>query len=94
MIRLAALCALLSGPAVAQTYCADRAKVIEGLKTKYSESFAGGGLQNGVYIFEVWSSEESGSWTIPRTDAAGKTCVMASGYHWREGLPVAQGEDG
>ena len=68
--------------------CADRSVVIERLEAGYGEVFAGGGLQNSTRIFEVWFSEEKGTWTILMTRADGKSCIMASGTNWRDGLPM------
>jgi len=68
--------------------CAARDKVVGKLSSGYGETFAGGGLQNSNRIYEVWLSEEKGTWTILMTRPDGSTCVMASGTHWREGLPA------
>ncbi|MDJ1015942.1 MAG: hypothetical protein QNJ35_05470 [Paracoccaceae bacterium] len=69
----------------AQTNCASRDMVVEKLESRYGEYFAGGGLQNQTRIFEVWFSEEKGTWTILMTRADGTSCIMASGTNWREG---------
>ena len=69
----------------AQQFCGDRTMVTERLQSKWGEQFAGGGLQNTNNVFEVWMSEENGTWTILQTNANGKSCVMASGTNWREG---------
>ena len=71
----------------AQSNCAERDTVVEKLETGYGEEFAGGGLQNSKNIFEVWFSEEKGTWTILLTRADGTSCIMASGTNWRESLP-------
>jgi hypothetical protein len=71
----------------AQTNCADRKLVIEKLEASYGEVFAGGGLQSATQIFEVWFSDEKGTWTILMTRADGLSCIMASGTNWREGDP-------
>mgnify|MGYP001798128711 CR=1 FL=1 len=73
--------------ASAQSHCADREVVTERLSAKYGESFAGGGLRNSDAIFEVWKSTENGTWTIIMTMPNGKSCVMAAGTDWRDGLP-------
>ena len=79
-------------PAVghSQSVCADRDVVISKLEGGYGEVFAGGGLQNATSIYEVWFSEEKGTWTILRTRADGTSCVMASGTNWREALPAME----
>lgn len=79
--------ALLPAAVEAQTNCAARDMVVEKLETGYGESFAGGGLQNATSVFEVWFSEEKGTWTILMTRADGLSCIMASGTNWREGIP-------
>lgn len=83
----AALVVTLPTLAHAQSNCAARDKVISKLEAGYGETFAGGGLQNSQRIYEVWFSAEKGTWTILMTRADGSTCIMASGTHWREGLP-------
>ena len=77
----------LAGPlsAHAQAFCADRASVVSKLEASYGEAFAGGGLQNSERIYEVWFSEEKGTWTILMTRADGQSCIMASGTNWRDG---------
>ncbi len=76
-------------PAAAQSQmaCADRAVVTERLTKNYGETFSGGGLRNSESIFEVWASDESGTWTIIMTMPNGQSCVMAAGTDWRKGLP-------
>ncbi len=82
---LAVLFAILPAALQAQTLCAERESVVKKLKTGYGESFAGGGLQNASRIFEVWLSEEKGTWTILMTKSDGTSCIMATGTNWREG---------
>jgi hypothetical protein len=75
-------------PALSQANCAARDVVVEKLKTGYGETFAGGGLRNSTSIFEVWMSEDKGTWTILMTTPDGKSCVMASGTNWRGAAPA------
>lgn len=88
---LSSLCliVLTSAPAIGQARlsCAERDTVVERLATGYGESFQGGGLQSEERLFEVWFSEEQGTWTILLTRADGTSCVMASGTNWRQPLP-------
>ena len=83
---LTLLAALTPATLHAQTNCAARDTVVEKLATGYGEAFAGGGLQSATSVFEVWFSEEKGTWTILMTRADGVSCIMASGTNWREGL--------
>ena len=83
---LAAIALIAPATLHAQTpNCAARDVVVEKLAAGYGEVFAGGGLQNAQHIFEVWFSEERGTWTILMTRADGVSCIMASGTNWREG---------
>ena len=67
--------------------CADRGVITERLEATYGEKFAGGGLRNSDSIFEVWMSDETGTWTIIMTQPNGQSCVMAAGTDWRNALP-------
>ena len=71
----------------AQNNCASRDLVVEKLSENYGEALGGAGLQNANRLFEVWFSEEKGTWTILMTRADGTTCIMASGTNWRDGGP-------
>ncbi len=86
-LRVGAIALALLAPSAlyAQNNCAARDRVVQSLETSYGEVFAGGGMQNAQRIFEVWFSEEKGTWTILMTRADGKSCIMASGTNWREG---------
>lgn len=74
--------------AIAQANCAARDVVVDRLASGFGEKLAGAGLRNSTSIFEVWMSEEKGTWTILLTTADGQSCVMASGTHWRGADPV------
>jgi len=89
VLTTAGICVALLGvnAASAQSHCAARDKVVSKLSSGYGETFAGGGMQNSKRIYEVWFSEEKGTWTILMTRPDGSSCIMASGTHWREGLP-------
>lgn len=74
--------------AQAQQLCADRTTITDRLKTNYGESFTGGGVRNSESVFEVWMSEEKGTWTILMTMPNGKSCVMAAGTDWLDARPA------
>lgn len=78
---LAAVAAALSiaTPASAQVICGERSQIIAQLESKYGETRRSVGLQQGRGVVEVYSSEETGTWTILVTDASGKSCLMAAG---------------
>lgn len=71
-------------PALAQTSCAHRDQLTESLSTKYNESQTGLGLQGEDKLLEVWTSNETGSWTILVTMANGMSCILATGANWLE----------
>lgn len=84
------LAASAATPVLAETQnCAARDKITQRLETGYGEKFAGGGLRNSESIYEVWMSDDSGTWTILMTRPDGTACVMAAGTNWREALPTA-----
>lgn len=94
MIRLALVLALLASPAMAQTRCADRDHITKRLKEKYGERFAGAGMQDARSIFEIWVSDETGTWTIIMSRPNGQSCVMAAGENWRHIQAEPPGQEG
>ena len=76
-------------PAFAQN-CAQRDHVIAKLKDSYSEELAFGGLQKtrgAQSVMEVWTSKETGSYTVLVTQANGITCIVAVGTDFFEAIP-------
>lgn len=90
LTSLTVAAAMIPASLHAQSNCANRDTVVNKLESGYGEVFAGGGMQNSSSVFEVWFSEEKGTWTILLTRADGTTCIMASGTNWREALPSQQ----
>ena len=75
--------------------CAPRDVVVERLASKYGEARQSMGLGANNSVVEVFSSNETGSWTITVTVANGMTCLVASGQNFEtlaEALP-AKGND-
>ena len=73
----------LAPPVQAQSICAERSIIIERLENRFHESYQGAGLQSTTSLIEIWSSGESGSWTILLSNADGTSCVIASGMNWQ-----------
>lgn len=76
--------------------CGARDSVVENLKDKYSEQLTVGGLQKtrgSQAVMEIWSSVETGTFTVLLTQANGITCIVAAGTDFFEALPklVAEG---
>ncbi|MES0825505.1 hypothetical protein [Ruegeria sp. SCP11] len=76
-------------PAFAQS-CAQREHVIAKLQSSYSEELAFGGLQKtrgAQAVLEVWTSKETGSYTVLVTQANGISCIVAVGTDFFEAIP-------
>ena len=79
--------AALAPPALAQSSaCMPRAALVQNLETKYGERLTGGGLKSAMQVVEVWSSDESGSFTVIVTRADGLACIIAAGKYWHNAL--------
>ena len=72
--------------------CETRDKIISQLDDKYGETRLGMGIAGETSIFEVWTSDTTGSWTILETTLDGLTCVMAVGEGWIDFGPMLAGE--
>lgn len=75
--------------------CGIRDTVVEQLKKKYSEELKVGGLQkirNGHSVMELWSSDETGTFTILLTNANGISCIVAAGTDYFEAIPKIEAE--
>jgi len=70
-------------PVFAQTTtCAERGNIVKQLNDRYMEQLTAGGLQSATSILEIWTSPESGSWTLLQTRPDGTSCVVGSGTAW------------
>ena len=81
-------------PAVAGN-CAKREMVVERLKSHYSESLAGGGLQasrTSQSVVEVWASEKTGTFTVILTTPEGLACIVATGTDWHQAYLINEPE--
>ncbi|SFK83459.1 hypothetical protein [Shimia haliotis] len=68
----------------AQNNCAARETVIQRLADRYGETRQALGLAQQGAVFEMFASENSGSWTITVTMPNGTTCLVASGQAYEE----------
>ncbi|QIE54673.1 hypothetical protein G5B40_03990 [Pikeienuella piscinae] len=62
--------------------CGERTSIVAALKKKHGESAAGVGIAGETAVVELWSSAETGTWTILLTRPDGVTCLMAAGHAW------------
>jgi hypothetical protein len=83
LVRLVSLAAfatiLLPMAASAQQNCAKRDQVVARLANKYGEVRQSIGLAPNNGVFEIYASQDTGSWTILVTNAKGLSCLVASG---------------
>ncbi|UYV37287.1 hypothetical protein N4R57_20440 [Rhodobacteraceae bacterium D3-12] len=83
-------------PAHAADNCAERAQVVTRLQEQYSEQLTAGGLHgqtSKTSVVEVWSSPETGTFTVMVTDAQGQSCIVATGTDWYAQNAMALSED-
>jgi len=62
--------------------CADREQVIAHLQSRFSEQLTVGGLQraqDSLAVMEIWSSQETGTYTVLLTKPDGTSCIVAAG---------------
>lgn len=68
--------------------CGPRAILIERLETHFGERRHGAGLGGEAdphrTLVELFTSPETGSWTIILTRVDGISCILAAGQHWRD----------
>ncbi|MCV3273747.1 hypothetical protein MUB52_20125 [Roseobacter sp. WL0113] len=84
MLALAGFSLALAGapPPAEAANCGPRDLVVESLKSKYAERFTAGGLQKtraAQSLVEIWSSPDTGTFTVLLTSPGGTSCVVASG---------------
>jgi len=80
--------AAMAPPAMAQTpTCLPRDALVQNLETTHGEHLTGGGLQNAAHVIEVWSSEQTDSFTVFVTRADGMACIVAAGQNWHSTVP-------
>ena len=83
-------------PALAMAACAARDTVVERLESIYSEALTAGGLQSSrttTTMVEVWTSPDSGTFTVIVTNPQGVSCVVAAGTDWFQSVPKTQPAD-
>lgn len=82
----------MSTPAFAAN-CAERETVVSRLQSHYEEQPTAAGLQklkNSQALVEVWSSAETGTFTVMMTLPDGMTCIVATGTDWHQNAPGAE----
>lgn len=67
--------------------CHDYERMAKTLGERYGETPVSLGLQSNGHVIQVFSSAESGSWTILSIAPSGIGCVVAAGHGWQTRLP-------
>ena len=79
-------------PAYAVT-CGDREEVVHQLEIQFSEKLTSGGLQTAPAensMVEIWSSDQTGTFTVLMTQANGISCIVAVGTDYFDLAPERQ----
>jgi hypothetical protein len=78
---------LMATPALAQPQanCAERAKVVKKLADQFGETLKSVGLRDGEFV-EIYSSDETGTWTIITSRPDGTACLLAAGQLWEQNV--------
>ena len=81
----------LPPPAYAQSglVCQNREHLVQTLENRYKESLESVGMQGSKQLLEIWSAQETGSFTVLITKPNGISCVVASGSNWQKFETVA-----
>jgi hypothetical protein len=81
LAALAALTAIGTSSANAQSACGPREQLVKILTDQYKEDPVGIGLSQPGQVLEVFASS-NGSWTMVMTMPDGKACMIAAGDNW------------
>lgn len=85
-----------TAPPAQAASCGDRTAMTEKLQSGYSERLTAGGLQTTrpqATVIEVWSSDETGTFTVLVTHPNGISCVVATGSSFFH-IPDSEAEPG
>ncbi len=70
-------------PAQAQMVCGKRADMVRQVEENYGETRIGHGMAGVQAIVELYTNEETLSWSFLQTDPSGMTCIVAVGELWQ-----------
>jgi hypothetical protein len=95
LVRAAIAVGLLAGtpPAEAEgrPACAKREQVVRKLADSFGETLRSVGLHQSDGVVEVYSSDDTGTWTILMTRPDGISCLISSGQMWeQDAAPLQQ----
>lgn len=92
-MSLAVAATMAATPALAQSQCDSRDKILATLAKKYSEAPVAVGLTSKGGLVEVLSTGDGNTWTIIMSTPDGKSCLVAAGEGWRDMDRVALKSD-
>lgn len=80
----------------AQGVCLVREELIKRLSSSYGEEVFAIGLAGELSLYEIWVSDDTGTWTIVRHTPNGFACIVVSGTNWHTAVKISEpeGEDG
>ncbi len=87
ILRLSMPLVLVAGPAlpaspIAEVVYAPAEEMTDRLTQRFGVSRSGLGLRDPESRMELWSSPETGAWTLVVAYASGRSCIVAMGEHW------------
>lgn len=94
-VALALIAATPGAEAEERAACAARDKVIKRLSEQFGETLKSLGVHKDDAVIEVYSSDDTGTWTILVTRTDGISCLLAAGQRWEQDVtPIrAPGDD-
>lgn len=63
-------------------YCAPHSEMVQLLKDRFGAARQGRGMYDPDTLIELWWVQASGNWTLVKTYADGRACVLATGEDW------------
>lgn len=91
MYRVLAACLLLplglpvaAQPPLGDVYCDETDAIHRKLTAQFGEVRQGLGVHSPESVMELWAHPDTGAWTLVRTYASGRACVVALGDNWAD----------
>ena len=84
VISLGLLAATPQAEAQGRQACAEREQVVQKLEERFGETLRSIGLHQNDGVVEIYSSEQTGTWTILMTRPDGMSCLLAAGQLWEQ----------
>ena len=84
---IAALVAVFSLPAFAQSVCGQRDEIVSRLKSGYQEYNSARGISTNGGLVELYTSEK-GTWTLMLSQPNGVSCLIGTGENWQTLTPA------